>query len=56
VLTLHVDEVTTQLVTGEEFRIDPGRRHWAESDSDAPAWVHVACSPPFSPTDYFLDE
>ena len=54
-LTLFVDQETHQLAAGDEFRIDPGRTHWAESDPADPAWVEVICTPPFTPADYFLD-
>ena len=54
-LTLHVDNEVHHLETGEQFRIDPERRHWAESDPDDPAWVEVTCTPAFTAADYFLE-
>jgi quercetin dioxygenase-like cupin family protein len=54
-LTVHVDDATVVLNKDEKLTIKPGAIHWAESDSDDPARVHVLCVPAFSPDECILD-
>lgn len=52
-LVLHVDNEEYTMYEGQEFRVTPGRVHWATGDA---TWVEVYCSPGYTPDDHHLVE